>query len=105
MTSVSDLTREQLEELVINNKLLKPDKELRRKQINNKWYENNKNYHKEHYKKNEENIRIRNRYYYYTITLKRYDKATICYVKDLIKSNPPLRKDYNVIREFFLELF
>tara|TARA_R110000850_G_C9693544_1_gene439270 strand:+ start:61 stop:483 length:423 start_codon:yes stop_codon:yes gene_type:complete len=43
--------------------------------------------------------------YYYTITLKRYDKATICYVKDLIKSNPPLRKDYNVIREFFLELF
>lgn len=43
--------------------------------------------------------------YYYTITLKIYDKATMCNVKDLIKSNPPLRKDYNVIREFFLELF
>ena len=76
MTSVSDLTREQLEELVINNKLLKPDKELRRKQINNKWYENNKNYHKEHYKKNEENIRIRNRYYYYikTNNLKKFQE-------------------------------
>ena len=69
MTSVSDLTREQLEELVINNKLLKPDKELRRKQIN-------KNYHKEHYKKNEENIRIRNRYYYYkkTNNLKKFQE-------------------------------
>ena len=62
--------------MVINNKLLKPDKELRRKQINNKWYENNKNYHKEHYKKNEENIRIRNRYYYYkkTNNLKKFQE-------------------------------